>query len=354
MLERISKIPEIKDANSDQQVHGLQTTIEVDRDTASRLGVPMAAIDSTLNDAFGQRQVSNIYKGLNQYHVVLEVAADFRQDPKALDNIYIQSSTTGTLIPLSTFTHVVPTQLSLTVNHQGQFPSITLSFNLAPGASLGKAVTDIQAAQREIGLPANVHASPSGTAQAFQASLATMPMLILTAIGAVYIVLGILYESYIHPITILSTIPSAGIGALLAIFLFKSDLNIIADIGIILLIGIVKKNAILMIDFALQAERIDGKSPLDAIHQACVLRFRPIMMTTMAALLGAVPLAIGGGTGSELRQPLGITIVGGLIVSQMLTLFTTPVVYLYMDRLQTWVRGSRPVPQQLPKPAPAD
>ena len=354
MLDRISKIPEIKDANSDQQVHGLQTTIEVDRDTASRLGVPMAAIDSTLNDAFGQRQVSNIYKGLNQYHVVLEVAADFRQDPKALDNIYIQSSTTGTLIPLSTFTHIVPTQLSLTVNHQGQFPSITLSFNLAPGASLGKAVTDIQAAQREIGLPANVHASPSGTAQAFQASLATMPMLILTAIGAVYIVLGILYESYIHPITILSTIPSAGIGALLAIFLFKSDLNIIADIGIILLIGIVKKNAILMIDFALQAERIDGKSPLDAIHQACVLRFRPIMMTTMAALLGAVPLAIGGGTGSELRQPLGITIVGGLIVSQMLTLFTTPVVYLYMDRLQTWVRGSRPVPQQIPKPAPAD
>jgi len=353
MLARISRISEIKDANTDQQVHGLQTTIEVDRDTAARLGVPMAAIDSTLNDAFGQRQVSNIYKGLNQYHVVLEVSADFRQDPTALQNIYVQSTTTGRLIPLSTFTHVVPTQLSLTVNHQGQFPSITLSFNLAPGASLGQAVTDIQAAQREIGLPANVHASPSGTAQAFQDSLATMPMLILTAIGAVYIVLGILYESYIHPITILSTIPSAGIGALLAIFLFHSDLNIIADIGIILLIGIVKKNAILMIDFALQAERIDGKSPLDAIHQACVLRFRPIMMTTMAALLGAVPLAIGGGTGSELRQPLGITIVGGLIVSQMLTLFTTPVVYLYMDRLQTWVRGSRPVPQ-IAKPAMAD
>ena len=354
MLTAISKIPEIKDANSDQQVHGLQTTIEVDRDTAARLGVPMAAIDGTLNDAFGQRQVSNIYKGLNQYHVVLEVAADFRQDPTALNNIYVQSSTTGTLIPLSTFTHVVPTQLSLTVNHQGQFPSITLSFNLAPGASLGKAVTDIQAAQREIGLPANVHASPSGTAQAFQDSLATMPMLILTAIAAVYIVLGMLYESYIHPITILSTIPSAGVGALLAIFVFHSDLNIIALIGIILLIGIVKKNAIMMIDFALQAERVEGKSPVDAIHEACVLRFRPIMMTTMAALLGAVPLAIGGGTGSELRQPLGITIVGGLIVSQMLTLFTTPVIYLYMDRLQTWVRGSRPVPQQVPKPVPAD
>jgi multidrug efflux pump len=354
MLAAISKIPEIKDANSDQQVHGLQTTVVVDRDTAARLGVPMAAIDGTLNDAFGQRQVSNIYKGLNQYHVVLEVAADFRQDPTALNNIYVQSTTTGMLIPLSTFTHVVPNQLSLTVNHQGQFPSITLSFNLAPGASLGKAVTDIQAAQREIGLPANVHASPSGTAQAFQDSLATMPMLILTAIAAVYIVLGMLYESYIHPITILSTIPSAGVGALLAIFLFHSDLNIIALIGIILLIGIVKKNAIMMIDFALQAERVEGKSPIDAIHEACVLRFRPIMMTTMAALLGAVPLAIGGGTGSELRQPLGITIVGGLIVSQMLTLFTTPVIYLYMDRLQTWVRGSRPAPHQIPKPAAAD
>jgi multidrug efflux pump len=354
MLAAITKIPEIKDTNTDQQIHGLQTTIEIDRDTAARLGVPTAAIDGTLNDAFGQRQVSNIYKGLNQYHVVLEVAADFRQDPKALDNIYVQSTTTGTLVPLSTFTHVVPTQLSLTVNHQSQFPSITLSFNLTPGASLGQAVADIQAAQRQIGLPANVHASPSGTAQAFQDSLSTMPMLILTAIAAVYIVLGMLYESYIHPITILSTIPSAGVGALLAIFLFHSDLNIIALIGIILLIGIVKKNAIMMIDFALQAERVEGKSPVDAIHEACVLRFRPIMMTTMAALLGAVPLAIGGGTGSELRQPLGITIVGGLIVSQMLTLFTTPVIYLYMDRLQTWVRGSRQVPQQVPKPAPAD
>jgi len=354
MLAAISKISEIKDANSDQQVHGLQTTIVVDRDTASRLGVPMAAIDGTLNDAFGQRQVSNIYKGLNQYHVVLEVAADFRQDPGALNNIYVQSSTTGTLIPLSTFTHIVPEQLSLTVNHQGQSPSITLSFNLSPGASLGKAVSDIQDVQRQLGLPANVHASASGTAQAFQDSLSTMPMLVLTAIAAVYIVLGMLYESYIHPITILSTIPSAGVGALLAVFLFHSDLNIIAFIGIILLIGIVKKNAIMMIDFALQAERVEGKSPVDAIHEACVLRFRPIMMTTMAALLGAVPLAIGGGTGSELRQPLGITIVGGLIVSQMLTLFTTPVVYLYMDRLQTWVHGSRPVPEQSPKPAPAD
>jgi multidrug efflux pump len=238
------------------------------------------------------------------------------------------------------------------VNHQGQFPSITLSFNLAPGVSLDTAVKDIQSAATQIGMPATVHGGFSGTAQAFQDSTATMPILILTALAAVYIVLGILYESYIHPITILSTLPSAGVGALLAIMLFKTDLNVIAVIGIILLIGLVKKNAILMIDFALQAERNEGKPPLEAIHQACVLRFRPIMMTTMAALLGAVPLAIGGGTGSELRQPLGITIVGGLILSQMLTLFTTPVVYLYLDRLQTWLRGAR-VPHTA-KHAPAD
>jgi multidrug efflux pump len=351
MLERISKIPEIKDANSDQQVHGLQTSIVVDRDTASRLGVSMATIDATLNDAFGQRQVSNIYKGLNQYHVVLEVAPEYRQDASALNNVYVMS-TSGKLVPLSAVAHYEPSLLSLTVNHQGQFPSITLSFNLAPGVSLETAVKDIQSAATQIGMPASVHGGFSGTAQAFQDSLTSMPILILTALAAVYIVLGILYESYIHPITILSTLPSAGVGALLAIMLFKSDLNVIALIGIILLIGLVKKNAILMIDFALQAERMEGKPPLEAIHQACVLRFRPIMMTTMAALLGAVPLAIGGGTGSELRQPLGITIVGGLILSQMLTLFTTPVVYLYLDRLQTWLRGSR-VPHTA-KPAPAD
>jgi multidrug efflux pump len=341
MLQRISRLPEIRDANSDQQMRGLQTSLIVDRDTASRVGVSMAAIDNTLNDAFGQRQVSNIYKGLNQYHVVLEVAPEFRQNPSALNDIYVMSNS-GKLVPLSTFAHYEPSMLSLAVNHQGQFPSITLSFNLAPGASLDTAVKDIHSAEREIGLPANVHGSFSGTAQAFEDSRSSQPILILTALAAVYIVLGILYESYIHPITILSTLPSAGVGALLAIMLFKTDLNVIALIGIILLIGLVQKNAILMIDFALQAERLEGKRPLEAIHQACVLRFRPIMMTTMAAMLGAVPLAIGGGTGSELRQPLGITIVGGLILSQMLTLFTTPVVYLYMDRLQAWIRRGRP------------
>jgi len=353
MLERISRIPEVKDANSDQQIHGLQTSLVVDRDTASRLGVSMQSIDSTLNDAFGQRQVSNIYKGLNQYHVVLEVSPQFRQDPTALEHIYV-SSNSGTLIPLSAFAHYEPSQLSLVVNHQGQFPSITLSFALALDASLDKAVNEITAAAREIGMPPTVHAAFSGTAQAFQDSLSTQPVLILTALAAVYIVLGMLYESYIHPITILSTLPSAGVGALLAVMLFKQNLNIIALIGIILLIGLVKKNAILMIDFALQAERVEGKSPLESIHQACVLRFRPIMMTTMAALLGAIPLAIGGGTGSELRQPLGITIVGGLIVSQMLTLFTTPVVYLYMDRLQTFFRGSRATTARQVRQAPAD
>jgi multidrug efflux pump len=338
VLQRIARIPEIRDANSDQQIHGLQASLVVDRDTASRLGVSMQAVDDTLNDAFGQRQVSNIYKGLNQYHVVMEVAPQFQQNPSSLQDIYVQGQA-GKLVPLSAFARYAPSQTSLAVNHQGQFPSITLSFNLAPGASLGQAVNDIQAAQRQMGLPANVRGKFQGTAQAFQDSLSSQPWLILAALAAVYIVLGILYESYIHPITILSTLPSAGVGALLAILLFKTDLNIIALIGIILLIGIVKKNAILMIDFALQAERVDGKAPVDAIYQACVLRFRPIMMTTMAALLGALPLAVGGGTGSELRRPLGITIVGGLILSQLLTLFTTPVIYLYLDRLQTWTRG---------------
>jgi multidrug efflux pump len=357
LLQKIAVIPEIKDANSDQQIHGLEASLQIDRDVASRLGVSMSSIDNTLNDAFGQRQVSTIYKGLNQYHVVLEVAPQYLRNPETLKQIYVPTGTVtpptstgaviplntpGTVVPLSAFAHFGPSLTPLAVNHQGQVPAITLSFNLALGASLDKATLAIKNAEREVGLPATVIGTFQGTAAAFQDSLSTMPILILTALGAVYIVLGILYESYIHPITILSTLPSAGVGALLAIMLFKTDLNIIAVIGIILLIGIVKKNAILMIDFALQAERTDGKPPVEAIHQACSLRFRPIMMTTMAALLGAVPLAIGGGTGSELRQPLGITIVGGLILSQMLTLFTTPVVYLYMDRLQTWLRGSRP------------
>ncbi|HEY2352491.1 MAG TPA: multidrug efflux RND transporter permease subunit [Candidatus Acidoferrum sp.] len=340
LMQRLKAIPELRDVNTDQQVKGLQTSLVIDRDTASRMGVNVLDIDNTLSDAFGQRQVSNIYKGLNQYHVVMEVAPEAQQGPEALNLIYVPSKS-GKLIQLSAFAHYEPSNTALSVNHQGVYPAITLSFNLAPGASLGPAVEHIQAAQRELGIPSTVHATFQGTAQAFQDSLSSEPILILTALAAVYIVLGILYESYIHPITILSTIPSAGIGALLAIRFIKSDLNIIALIGIILLIGIVKKNAILMIDFAVQVEREGQKSPVEAIYQACLLRFRPILMTTMAALLGALPLALGRGVGSELRQPLGITIVGGLILSQMLTLFTTPVVYIYMDRLQTFIHNLR-------------
>ena len=339
LMQRMSRIPELRDVNSDQQIHGLQALLVVDRETASRLGVSFEAIDATLGDAFGQRQVSNIYMGLNQYHVVLEVLPEYQQSPDGLKSIYVASNT-GKLVPLSAFAHFAPSNTALAVNHQGQFPSITISFNLAPGASLSDAVRDIQAAQREIGLPANVHANFQGTAQAYQASLASQPVLILTALATVYIVLGVLYESFIHPITILSTLPSAGVGALLALLLSKNELNVIGLIGIILLIGIVKKNAILMIDFAVQAERLEGRPPVEAIYRACLLRFRPIMMTTMAALLGALPLALGHGTGSELRRPLGLTIVGGLILSQMLTLFTTPVVYLYLDRMQTWLQRS--------------
>jgi multidrug efflux pump len=352
LMDRMAKIPELRDINTDQHMKGLETSLAIDRDTASRMGVNVLDIDNTLGDAFGQRQVSNIYKGLNQYHVVMEVAPDLQQGPQALSLIYVPSNT-GKLIPLSAFAHYEPSNTALSVNHQGVFPAITLSFNLAPGASLGPAVEHIQAAQRELGVPSTVHTTFQGTAQAFQDSLSSEPILILTALAAVYIVLGILYESYIHPITILSTIPSAGIGALLAIRFIKSDLNIIALIGIILLIGIVKKNAILMIDFAVQVEREGHKSPVEAIYEACLLRFRPILMTTMAALLGALPLALGKGVGAELRQPLGITIVGGLILSQMLTLFTTPVVYIYMDRLQTWIHEMRTHGTRVPTPAPA-
>ncbi len=350
VMDRLKQIPELRDVNSDQQNKGLQSFLAVDRDTAGRLGVSMQDIDNTLGDAFGQRQVSNIYKGLNQYHVVLEVAPEFQQNPAALDLIYVPSKS-GKLVPLSSFAHYEPSNTSLSVNHQGIFPSITLSFNLTPGASLGPAVQHIEEARNQLGVPSSVHATFQGTAQAFRDSLSNQLVLILTALGAVYIVLGILYESFIHPITILSTIPSAGIGALLALQLMKMDLSIIALIGIILLIGIVKKNAILMIDFAVQTEREEEKSPTDAIYKACLLRFRPIIMTTMAALFGALPLALGSGVGSEIRRPLGITIVGGLILSQLLTLYTTPVVYIYMDRLQTWLRrafsrrhSSTPVP----------
>ena len=352
LKDRMARIPELRDINTDQQMKGLEASLVIDRDTASRMGVNVLDIDNTLGDAFGQRQVSNIYKGLNQYHVVLEVAPGLQQGPQALSLIYVPSNT-GKLVPLSAFAHYEPSNTALSVNHQGVFPAITLSFNLAPGASLGPAVEHIQAAQRELGIPSTVHTTFQGTAQAFQDSLSSEPILILTALAAVYIVLGILYESYIHPITILSTIPSAGIGALLAIRFIKSDLNIIALIGIILLIGIVKKNAILMIDFAVQVEREGHKSPVEAIYEACLLRFRPILMTTMAALLGAMPLALGRGVGSELRQPLGITIVGGLILSQMLTLFTTPVVYIYMDRLQTWIHDLRTHGARVPAPTPA-
>ena len=354
LQRRLATIPELRDVNSDQQMHGLQASLIVDRDTASRLGVSMVAIDNTLNDAFGQRQVSNIYKGLNQYHVVLEVMPSAQQSPEALKSIYVPA-TGGRVVPLSAFAHYEPSNTALSVNHQGIFPAITLSFNLAPGASLGPAVQHILDATRQSGMPPTVHATFQGTAQAYQESRASQMFLIITALVAVYIVLGILYESFIHPITILSTIPSAGIGAILAIKVAHTDLNMIALIGIILLIGIVKKNAILMIDFAVQLEREENLSPLEAIYRACLLRFRPILMTTMAALFGALPLALGTGVGSELRRPLGVTIIGGLIVSQMLTLFTTPIVYVYMDRLQSWLRGAvGAVPAPVHAPAQSD
>ncbi|HYR56940.1 MAG TPA: multidrug efflux RND transporter permease subunit [Myxococcaceae bacterium] len=350
LLQKLQTLPELKDVASDQQVSGLQVSLKIDRDTAARLGIAPQAIDDTLYDAFGQRQVSTIFTQLNQYHVILEVKPQFQQDPEALRHIYVRASS-GEQVPLSAFTSYEPTLTSLSVNHQGQFPAITLSFNLTPGVALGEAVTAINRAQQEIGMPPSVQASFQGTAQAFQSSLASEPFLILAALITVYIVLGMLYESFIHPITILSTLPSAGVGALLALMLFKTEFTIIALIGIILLIGIVKKNAIMMIDFALEAERQQGLPPEESIYQACLLRFRPIMMTTMAALLGGLPLALGTGTGSELRRPLGISIVGGLIISQLLTLYTTPVIYLYMDRLSRRSRKRQPVVGPAPAPS---
>jgi multidrug efflux pump len=338
MLEQLRTLPQLVDTNTDQQDRGLMAWVQYDRQTASRFGISSQLVDATLYDAFGQSPVSTMYTPLNQYHVIMEAAPQYWQDPDTLKKIYV-SSPSGNEVPLSAFAHFEPRNTALAVNHQGLFPSVTISFNLPPGVALGDAVTAINASASKVGLPPDIQTFFSGTAQAYKDSTDSEPWLIAAALTAVYLVLGILYESYIHPITILSTLPSAGVGALLALELTRTDLSVIAIIGIILLIGLVKKNAILMIDFALTAERNEGKSSRDSIFEACMLRFRPILMTTMAAMLGALPLALGTGTGAELRRPLGITIIGGLIVSQMLTLFTTPVVYLYFDRLQNfWTR----------------
>ncbi|MGD0599754.1 MAG: multidrug efflux RND transporter permease subunit, partial [Terriglobales bacterium] len=339
LLQQMRKIRLLTDVNTDQQNSGLQAMLTYDRATASRLGITPQMLDNSLYEAFGQAQVSTMYTAINQYHVVLEVEPKYWQSPVNLNDVYIRAAQ-GKVVPLSAIAHYEPSTAPLAVNHQGQYPSVTISFNLAPGVALSDASRAILTMEQKIGMPSTITGMFSGTLQAFQSSLATEPFLIITALMAVYIVLGILYESYIHPLTIISTLPSAGVGAVLALMIFHKDLSIIAVIGVILLIGIVKKNAILMIDFALAAERVDGKSPRDAIFQACILRFRPILMTTMAALFGALPLALGRGTGSELRNPLGITIIGGLILSQMLTLYTTPVVYLSLDRLRVkWLRA---------------
>ncbi|HEY3570724.1 MAG TPA: efflux RND transporter permease subunit [Thermoanaerobaculia bacterium] len=379
--QKLRTLKQLVDVNSDQQNKGLQTSLVIDRATAARLGITPQMIDNVLYDAFGQRQVSTMYQQLNQYHVIMEVEPQFWQNPDGLKYIYVPAgnpspsnatvaaanaannnsrgitastsaapASSGRLVPLSAFTHYESTNAPLTINHQGQFPAITFSFNLPPGVALGDAVTAVNRAEAEMGMPASLHGSFAGTAQAFQESLKNEPLLILAALLTVYIVLGMLYESVIHPITILSTLPSAGVGALLALMITHTELSVIALIGIILLIGIVKKNAILMIDFAIEAERREDKSPADAIYEACLLRFRPITMTTMAAMLGGLPLAIGLGTGSELRRPLGIAIVGGLLFSQLLTLYTTPVVYLYLDRFRLWW-GRRRQPRRTPVPA---
>ncbi len=404
MLAKLQQLPELSDVASDQETQGLRAKLVIDRDTAARLGITTAAIDQTLYDAYGQRQVSTMFTQLNQYHVVMELKPDFQSKPTNLNDLFIQSAaqgaagasssasstassstaatsssssassssnnaSAGTLpqnastpapatssggqTPLGAFTHVEQTSVPITINHQGQFPVVTLSFNLAPGVSLGDAVKAVNKVKDEIGMPPSVQAAYQGTAEAFQTSLANEPILILAALITVYLVLGVLYESYIHPITILSTLPSAGVGALLALIVFHQDFSVIALIGLVLLIGIVKKNAIMMIDFALAAERTEGKKPEEAIYQACLLRFRPIMMTTMAALLGALPLALGSGSGSELRRPLGITIIGGLLISQLLTLYTTPVIYIWFDKLALRFSRHRQ-PETVPGALPAE
>jgi len=372
LLDKMKRLPELRDVASDQQNNGMGLLVSIDRDTAGRLGITPQNVDDALYDSFGQRQVSTIYTQTNQFHVILEVAPQYRKNTEALGDMYLpigsasanlastialagtNSALTGAAAlapaPLGSFVRATPIPSPITINHQSQFPVVTLSFNLAPGASLGAAVDHIRQVTKGLGMPASIEPSFQGTAHAFESSLANEGILILAACVTVYLVLGVLYESFIHPITILSTLPSAGVGAILALILFHKDLDVIALIGIILLIGIVKKNAIMMIDFALEAERVEGKSPRDAIYQACLLRFRPIMMTTMAALLGAVPLAFGSGVGSELRKPLGICIIGGLMVSQVLTLFTTPVIYLYFGRAAAWVAGRREEPIAGPAP----
>jgi multidrug efflux pump len=353
MVTELSKENAVTDVASDLQDQGLAAQLVIDRDTAGRLGIAMADVDNTLYDAFGQRQVSTMFTQLNQYHVVMEVGKDFQTDPETLNHLYVKSGN-GTQVPLGMVAHWEQAHAQLSIGHEGQFPSTVVSFNLAPGRALGDAVKAMQTVEDRIQMPASINSSFEGTAAAFQTSLSNEPILILAALITVYIVLGVLYESFIHPITIISTLPSAGVGALLALLITRVDFSVIALIGMILLIGIVQKNAIMMIDFALQAERDEGKTAEAAIFQACLLRFRPIIMTTMAALLGGLPLALGGGVGAELRMPLGVTIVGGLILSQMLTLFTTPVVYIYFDRLANRLKPREIGAAQEHQPASAD